>query len=77
VRANDMVVEVDGNDGTKVSGIGTPFKLSEGGGTARRGVPHLGADTTKVLRDTLNFSDAEIAQLRAAGAVIQGDVHAR
>ena len=78
VRANDMVVEVDGNDGTTVSGLGTPFKLSEGGGTARRGVPRLGADTVAVLRDRLQFSDAEIAQLRAAGAVIQGEeAHAR
>jgi crotonobetainyl-CoA:carnitine CoA-transferase CaiB-like acyl-CoA transferase len=70
VRANDMVVEVDGNDGAPVSGLGTPFKLSEGGGTARRGVPHLGADSVAVLRDTLAFSEVEIARLKASGTIV-------
>ena len=77
VRANDMVVEVEGSDGAPMAGLGTPFKLSEGGSSARRGVPQLGADTVTVLRDQLAFSDAEIARLQAAGAVIQGDPHAR
>jgi crotonobetainyl-CoA:carnitine CoA-transferase CaiB-like acyl-CoA transferase len=70
VRANDMVVEVDGNDGTPVPGLGTPFKLSEGGGTARRGVPQLGADSIDVLRDTLAFSESEIARLKSSGTIV-------
>jgi crotonobetainyl-CoA:carnitine CoA-transferase CaiB-like acyl-CoA transferase len=69
VLANEMIVEVDGNAGEPVRGVGTPFKLSEGGGTSRRPVPQLGADTTEVMRDLLAFTDAEIARLRASGAI--------
>jgi formyl-CoA transferase len=70
VRANDMVVEVDGDGGKPVPGVGTPFKLSEGGGTARRGVPQLGADSIAVLRDTLEVSETDIARLKASGTII-------
>jgi crotonobetainyl-CoA:carnitine CoA-transferase CaiB-like acyl-CoA transferase len=70
VRANDMVVEVDASDGKPMVGVGTPFKLSEGGDTARRGVPQLGADSVPVLRDTLEFSESEIARLKASGTVV-------
>ncbi len=67
--ANDMVVDLVGNDGVPVRGVGTPFKLEAGGGVAARPVPRLGADSAQVLHDTLKFSDAEIAQLKASGAV--------
>lgn len=67
--ANDMIVDVAGNDGTTVRGVGKPFKLGGDGGVATRPVPRLGADSADVLAG-LAFSAAEIARLKAAGAVI-------
>ena len=64
VRAREMVVEVDG-----VRLLGTPVKLSRTpADPARAGGPPLGADTDAVLAET-GYGPAEIAALRAAGAV--------
>ncbi len=67
--ANHMVVDVAGNDGAAVRGVGKPFKLGGDGSVATRPVPRLGADSADVLA-ALAFSAAEIARLKASGAVI-------
>ncbi|HQT75406.1 MAG TPA: CoA transferase [Rhodopila sp.] len=63
VLANQMRVAAGGQPL-----IGTPFKLSDGGGVAEAPAPALGADTEAVLAETLGLSEPEIAQLRAVGA---------
>jgi crotonobetainyl-CoA:carnitine CoA-transferase CaiB-like acyl-CoA transferase len=69
VIANDMVVEVDTDEGTSPRYVGTPFKLSGHAGPTRRAAPHKGAHTTHILRDVLGMEADAIAQLQAAGAV--------
>jgi crotonobetainyl-CoA:carnitine CoA-transferase CaiB-like acyl-CoA transferase len=68
VAANAMRVTVRDADGVDRDLVGTPFKLSEGGGVAATAAPRLGADTAAVLTDRLGLSMEEIAQLRTEGA---------
>jgi formyl-CoA transferase len=49
--------------------VANPIKLSETPATYERAPPLLGEHTDEVLRDRLQMSAAEIAQLRAAGVV--------
>jgi len=49
--------------------IGNPVKMSETPVSYRHAPPMLGAHTDEVLRDVLGLEDAEIAALRACGAV--------
>jgi crotonobetainyl-CoA:carnitine CoA-transferase CaiB-like acyl-CoA transferase len=49
--------------------VGAPVKLSDTPGTVREPAPLLGQHTDAVLRERLGLDDAEIARLRAAGAV--------
>jgi crotonobetainyl-CoA:carnitine CoA-transferase CaiB-like acyl-CoA transferase len=68
VAANAMRVTVRDADGVDRDLVGTPFKLSEGGGVSATAAPRLGADTAAVLNDRLGLSMEEIAQLRTEGA---------
>jgi crotonobetainyl-CoA:carnitine CoA-transferase CaiB-like acyl-CoA transferase len=68
VLANRLRVQAENADGSVQDLVGTPFKLAEGGGTARTAAPALGADTDAVLAEMLGFSPSEIADLRSAGA---------
>jgi crotonobetainyl-CoA:carnitine CoA-transferase CaiB-like acyl-CoA transferase len=70
VLANAMVVNTVGADGSSQPGVGTPFKLIDGGGTAETAAPSLGADTDAILADMLGFSAAEIAAMHTAGSFI-------
>jgi crotonobetainyl-CoA:carnitine CoA-transferase CaiB-like acyl-CoA transferase len=47
--------------------VGTPFKLAEGGGVAATPAPALGADTETILRERLQLSVEQVAELRRAG----------
>jgi crotonobetainyl-CoA:carnitine CoA-transferase CaiB-like acyl-CoA transferase len=67
VVANAMRVTVRDADGVDRDLVGTPFKLSEGGGVAATSAPKLGADTASVLADRFGLSGAEIERLRAEG----------
>lgn len=67
VLANHMVVQAADRDGAAQNLVGTPFKLGDGGGTADRAPPALGADTDAVLTEVLGFAPAEIASMHAAG----------
>jgi crotonobetainyl-CoA:carnitine CoA-transferase CaiB-like acyl-CoA transferase len=68
VLANDMVVEAVTNKGRKAKLLGMPFKLSSHAGPSTKQAPDLGEDTLDVLKE-LNFTDKEIADLRASGAL--------
>ena len=46
--------------------VGVPWRMSASDCRVRAAAPCLGADTDRVLRDVCNYSDAEIAALRAA-----------
>jgi crotonobetainyl-CoA:carnitine CoA-transferase CaiB-like acyl-CoA transferase len=68
VRAREMVIEFEQPGAGMVKGLGMPVKLSRTPGQVRSGGPALGEHTEQVLRES-GFSDEEIAQLLAAGAV--------
>jgi len=61
-----------GPDGT-VDLIGNPLNMSETPVTYRQAPPRLGEHTEEVLRETLGLDDAQIAALRASGAIAGDD----
>jgi formyl-CoA transferase len=70
VAARDMLIEVPRPDGGRpLLVVGNPVKLSRmaEGPVAR--FPSLGEHTDEVLRETLGLGDAELAALRARGAI--------
>jgi formyl-CoA transferase len=66
--ARGMVAQVTHAAAGPTKTLGVPVKLSATPGTIRTAAPTLGAHTEEVLRD-LGLSTAEIAALRAQGAV--------
>ncbi|HYY05039.1 MAG TPA: CoA transferase [Candidatus Limnocylindria bacterium] len=50
--------------------IGVPWRMSASDCRVRRVAPCLGADTDQVLRDVCGYSEAEIARLRDAQALV-------
>jgi crotonobetainyl-CoA:carnitine CoA-transferase CaiB-like acyl-CoA transferase len=68
VRARDMYVELPHPTLGTIKTTGLPIKLSDTPGAIERLPPELGADTDAVLREA-GLTDADIAALRAAGAV--------
>jgi crotonobetainyl-CoA:carnitine CoA-transferase CaiB-like acyl-CoA transferase len=66
--AREMIVETTHPMAGKVKAIGLPIKFSETPGGVRRAAPALGQHTREVLREH-GFSDAEIEQMAAQGAV--------
>jgi crotonobetainyl-CoA:carnitine CoA-transferase CaiB-like acyl-CoA transferase len=71
--AREAVVAVEGIPNGYSAGI--PIKLSRTPGQIRKAPPSLGEDTDTVLK-RLGYSDADIAKLRAAGAMGSGKVEA-
>jgi crotonobetainyl-CoA:carnitine CoA-transferase CaiB-like acyl-CoA transferase len=69
VAARGMLVECEHPVAGKVRMVGAPVKLSDTPGTVREPAPLLGQHTDAVLRERLGLDAAEIARLRAAGAV--------
>ena len=67
-QAREMTVPVDHPSLGRVRSIGTPLKLSRTPLDPRRRAPRLGEHTDEVLGD-LGYDTAEVARLRAAGAV--------
>ncbi len=65
-----MIVETTHPVAGRVQAIGLPIKFSATPGPAARGrpAPVFGQNTAEVLREH-GFSDAEIAQMSALGAV--------
>lgn len=67
--AREMIVEAEHPTAGNVKAIGLPIKFSDTPGGVRRAAPLFGQDTREVLRG-LGFSDAEIDQLAAEGAIL-------
>jgi crotonobetainyl-CoA:carnitine CoA-transferase CaiB-like acyl-CoA transferase len=71
-QAREMIIETTHPTAGTVKAIGLPIKFSETPGGVRRPAPVFGQDTREVLR-THGFSDAEIDQWAATGAVQLSD----
>jgi formyl-CoA transferase len=70
VAARDMLLELPRADGERpVLVVGNPIKLSRVAEGPVRRFPSLGQHGDEVLRADLGLSDAEIAELRAQGAI--------
>ncbi len=71
VRAHNMIVEMPRTDGEpgSVLAVGNPVKLSKMAEGPETRVPWLGEHTDEVLREELGLTDAELAALRADGAI--------
>lgn len=69
VLARNMVVEVQHPEGDKVKLPGNPIKLSETYEETYSPPPLLGQHTNEVLSGLLGKSDADIAALKAQGAI--------
>ena len=67
--ARDMIVEFTDHRLGPITMPGVVPTLSDTPGSIAHAGPALGADTERVLRDVAGLSDAEIAALRAEGAI--------
>ena len=68
IAAREMVVETEHPTLGRLRTLGTPLKMSRTPLVAGRPAPLLGQHTTEVLREA-GYSGADVAGLRAAGAV--------
>jgi formyl-CoA transferase len=68
LRATGTIVEVDHPTRGKYLTVGNPIKLSASETDVLRS-PLLGEHTEEILRDVLRYDEAEIAAIRAAGAI--------
>ena len=71
VLARDMLVDLEDPDLGTIHNIGIPVKLSATPGQIRRRAPALGDQSSEVLLEH-GFSEAEVAELLAAGVVKEG-----
>jgi crotonobetainyl-CoA:carnitine CoA-transferase CaiB-like acyl-CoA transferase len=69
VLARGALVEVEHPVAGKMKMVGAPVRLSATPGGVRSPSPTLGQHTEEVLREVLAVGDAELAALRAAGAL--------
>jgi formyl-CoA transferase len=74
LRATGTVVEVDHPTRGKYLTVGNPIKLSDSPAEVRRS-PLLGEHTDEILKGVLGFSEEEIRELKASGAL--GEVPAQ
>ena len=72
LRTTGTVVEVDHPTRGPYLTVGNPIKLSDSLPDVRRS-PLLGEHTDEVLRDVLRYSDKEIADIKASGALSAAD----
>src|ERR1700748_1804521 len=68
LRATGTVVEVDHPGRGKYLTVGNPVKMSDSPADVRRS-PLLGEHTDEVLRKVLGYSDKEVADIKASGAI--------
>ena len=69
VKARGAMVEMDHPSVGKVPVVGVPARLSATPGSVRTPSPTLGQHTDQVLHELLGLGAAEIAALRASGAL--------
>ena len=68
LRDTGTVVEVDHPGRGKYLTVGNPVKLSDSIPEVKRS-PLLGEHTEEILKDVLGYSDSEVAELKASGAI--------
>jgi formyl-CoA transferase len=76
LRKTGTVVEVDHPTRGKYLTVGNPIKMSDSITEVRRS-PLLGEHTDEILRKELGFSDKEIAEIKASGAITAPEKGAR
>jgi len=69
IAARDMLVEIEHPILGPLMVSGLPVKLSATPGSVRKAPPMAGEDNDHVYRDVLGYGSAEIAELRASGAI--------
>ena len=69
VAANEMIVEWQHPTAGTVRGVGIPVKFDTTPGAITRPAPLLGEHTDQILHEIAGYSEAEIDQLRQAGAI--------
>jgi glutaryl-CoA transferase len=69
LAAREMIVALPHASAGEVRVLGTPVKLSETPASLHSAPPTLGQQTTKILREDCGFTDAEVQQLKASGAI--------
>jgi len=69
VRHRNMVVDLYHPDGKKTQGPGNPIKMSRSNEESFSAAPHIGQHTDDVLSALLQFSVAEISELKSKGIV--------
>jgi crotonobetainyl-CoA:carnitine CoA-transferase CaiB-like acyl-CoA transferase len=73
LRHRNMVLDLQSSDGRKASVTGNPMKFTDAAPEGRAYPPGLGAHTAAVLKDVLDLSTDDIAELLRANAVIARD----
>ncbi len=68
LRKTGTVVEVDHPTRGRYFTVGNPIKLSDSPSNVKRS-PLLGEHTDEILRDVLRFSEKQIAEIKASGAL--------
>ena len=68
LRATGTIVEIDHPERGKYLTVGNPIKLSDSPVDVQRS-PLLGEHNDEILRTFLKYSDAEVAAIKASGAV--------
>jgi len=73
IRHRNMVLQLESEDGTRVGVMGNPIKFSDSA-VEEKNYPHaLGADTAAILGELLDLSNADIAELIRAKAIVARD----
>ena len=73
LRHRNMVLDLQNSDGRKASVTGNPMKFQDTAAEARTYPRALGADTAAVLKDVLDLSPDEIAELLRVKAIMARD----
>jgi formyl-CoA transferase len=76
LRKTGTVVEVDHPARGKYLTVGNPVKMSDSITEVKRS-PLLGEHTDEILRNELGFSEKEIAEIKASGAITAREKGAR
>ena len=74
LRATGTVVEVDHPTRGKYLTVGNPIKLSDSPCEVKRS-PLLGEHTEEILTQVLGYSDTELAEIKASGAITPPENH--
>lgn len=72
IRHRDMVLDLEADDGRRASVAGNPIKLKDSPPEEARYPATLGTDTAAVLKDVLDLSPDQIADLVRTKAVVAG-----